>query len=76
MDKIKLGIIGLGRLGRKHAANIHYNIANAELTAICSLVEEELDSVAREMNPKYRTSSFEELIENQELDGVVIASSS
>jgi myo-inositol 2-dehydrogenase/D-chiro-inositol 1-dehydrogenase len=76
MDKIRLGIIGLGRLGRKHAANIHYNIPNAELTAICSLVEEELDSVTREMNPKYRTSNFMELIENQELDGIVIASSS
>ena len=38
MDKVKLDIIGLGRLGRKHAENIHYHIQNAELTAICSLV--------------------------------------
>jgi hypothetical protein len=45
------------------------------LTAIRSLVEEELDSVTQEMNPKYRTSNFVELIENQELDGIVISSS-
>ena len=68
MDRAKLGIIGLGRMGRKHAANIHYSIPNAELTAICSVVEEELDSVAREMNPKYSTSNFMELIENHELE--------
>ena len=76
MDRIRLGIIGLGRLGRKHAENIHYKIPNAELTAICSMVQEELDSVGAEMGPKYRTRDFMELIENQELDAVVIASSS
>lgn len=76
MDRVKLGIIGLGRMGRRHAANIHYRIPNAELTAICSLDEQELDSVAQEMSPRYCTSNFVELIENQELDGIVIASSS
>lgn len=76
MDKVKLGIIGLGRLGRKHAENIHYKIPNAELTAICSVVEEELDSVGKEMSPKYRTKDFMEIFENEDLDGIVIASSS
>ena len=76
MDRAKLGIIGLGRMGRRHAANIHYNIPNAELTAICSMVEDELDSVTEEMHPRYRTSDFVELIENRELDGIVIVSSS
>ena len=76
MDKIKLGIIGLGRLGRKHAENIHYHIQNAELTAICSVVPEELDSVSAEMNPQYITSNYQEIIENDHLDGIVIASSS
>ena len=76
MDKIKIGIIGLGRLGRKHAENIHYKIQNAELRAICSTVEEEIRSVGSEMNPKYRTTDFMEIIENEDLDAVVIASSS
>jgi myo-inositol 2-dehydrogenase/D-chiro-inositol 1-dehydrogenase len=76
LDKIKLGIIGLGRLGRKHAENIHYRIQNADLRAICSLVEEELESVGKEMSPKYCTKDFMEVIENDELDAIVIASSS
>ena len=73
---IKLGIIGLGRLGRKHAENIHYHIQNAELRAICSVVQEELDSVSVEMAPRYVTSSYQEIIENDDLDAIVIASSS
>lgn len=76
MEKVKLGIIGLGRLGRNHAANIHYKIPNAELTAICSAVSEELESVNKEMNPKYSTLDYKELINLKELDGVVIASNS
>ena len=76
MDKAKLGIIGLGRLGRKHAENIHYQIPNAELTAICSTVQQELDDVGREMDPKYSTTDFNEIITNDALDGIVIASTS
>ncbi len=76
MEKIKLGIIGLGRLGRKHAENIHYHIQNAELTAICSVVPEELDSVSSEMNPQYITQDYKEIIENDKINGIVIASSS
>ncbi|MBD3308328.1 inositol 2-dehydrogenase [candidate division KSB3 bacterium] len=76
MEKVKLGIIGLGRLGRKHAENIHYHIPQAELTAICSIVQEELDSVSKEMTPKYVTTNYREILDNHDLDGIVIASSS
>jgi myo-inositol 2-dehydrogenase/D-chiro-inositol 1-dehydrogenase len=33
MKKLKLGIIGLGRLGRRHAANIHYRIPDTQCAA-------------------------------------------
>ncbi len=76
MSNVKLGIVGLGRLGRKHAENIHYSIPNAKLSAICSVVEEELESVASEMNPGHVTGDFKELLSISDLDGIVIASSS
>jgi len=76
VEKKKIGIIGLGRLGRKHAENIHYHIQNAELTAICSAVQKELDEVGREMAPKYVTTDYNEILTNDDLDGVVIAASS
>ncbi len=76
MDKARLGIIGLGRMGRRHAANIHDHIPNAELAGICSVVPAELEAVAREMRPRYVTGDYRELLANPELDGIVIASTS
>lgn len=76
MKKVKLGIVGLGRLGRNHAANIHYKLPNAELTAVCSAVQEEIDSVMAEMNPKYGTLDYMELFNDKDLDGIVISSNS
>lgn len=76
MEKVKLGIVGLGRLGRNHAASINYKITNAELTAVCSAIQEEVDSVMKEMNPKYGTTDYMELFRDRELDGIVIASNS
>ena len=76
MEKVKLGIVGLGRLGRNHAANIHYKLPNAELTAVCSAVQEEIDSVMAEMNPKYGSLDYRDLFNDKELDGIVISSNS
>lgn len=76
MEKVRLGIIGLGRLGRKHAENIHYKIINAELTAVCSAVQAEVDSAMNEMSPKYGTTNYKDLLSDKQLDGIVISSNS
>lgn len=76
METVKLGIVGLGRLGRNHASNIHYHIPNAQLAAVCSVVASELDSVCAEMHPRWRYTDYSEMFQNQELDGVVIATNS
>ncbi len=76
MEKVKLGIVGLGRLGRNHASNIHYKLPNAELTAVCSAVQEEVDSVLKEMRPEYGTTDYKKLFNDKSLDGIVIATNS
>lgn len=76
MEPVKLGVVGLGRLGRNHAANIHYHIPNAKLAAVCSVVEAELDSVCDEMHPRWRYTDYREMFQNRALDGVVIATNS
>lgn len=35
MKKIKIGAVGLGRLGYQHAENIAFKIPGAELVALC-----------------------------------------
>ena len=49
MKKVKVGIAGLGRLGKEHAKNLAFKIANAELTAACSIVPAELEFAKNEL---------------------------
>ncbi|EST89523.1 hypothetical protein T233_01278 [Vagococcus lutrae LBD1] len=43
MKVVKVGIIGLGRLGKEHAKNLAFHVPHCELYAACSVVEAELD---------------------------------
>ena len=76
MKKIKIGIVGLGRLGRKHAENIAFKIPNAELIAVCSIVKTEVEEVQKAWGIKYGYTDYEEMLKNEELDAIFIASSS
>ena len=76
MKKIKIGIVGLGRLGRKHAENIAFRTPKAELTAICSIIKEEVDEVKKDWGIPYGYTSYEEMLKNKELDAIFIASPS
>ncbi|WHH61010.1 Gfo/Idh/MocA family oxidoreductase [Petroclostridium sp. X23] len=76
MKKIKIGAVGLGRLGRKHAENIAFRIPNAELAAVCSIVKEELDEVMKSWNIPHGYTDFNEMLKNKDLDAIAISSSS
>ncbi len=76
MKKLKIGIVGLGRLGKRHAENVAFRIPNAELVAVCSIVKEEIDQVQSEWGVKYAYIDFNEMLKNPELDAILIASSS
>ena len=39
---VRVGVVGLGRLGKRHAENLAYRVPGAVLVAACSPVEEEL----------------------------------
>lgn len=76
MSTVKLGIIGLGRLGLEHAKNIHSNIPGADLAMVCSVVDAELERAAELFPDASQTNDYRELFANRELDGVVIATNS
>ncbi len=75
MKKVKIGIVGLGRLGKKYAENIAFNIRNAELTAACSVVPAELDWVKEKMGISNVYSDYDEMLKHKGLDAVFIVSS-
>jgi predicted dehydrogenase len=71
MSKVRLGIVGFGRLGSIHAANITQSEI-AELFAVCDLDTEALVRA----NQKYSCPTFSDIDEflKQPLDGVIITS--
>ena len=71
MKEVKIGVIGLGKIGTEHIRTIE-NIKNARLTAVCDY----LKSIADEYAEKNNAKSFHnanELINSGEVDAVIIA---
>ncbi len=76
MGKVKVGIVGLGRLGRQHAENLAFRIPNCELLAVCSVIQDEVEQVQKEWDVKYTYTDYDEMLKNKELDAIFIASPS
>ncbi len=76
MKKLKMGIVGLGRLGRQHAENICFRIPNAELVAVCSIKQEEVDEVMNNWGVPAGYTDFDKILENKDMEAVFIASAS
>ncbi|MFV0504826.1 MAG: Gfo/Idh/MocA family oxidoreductase [Lachnospirales bacterium] len=76
MKEVKIGIVGLGRLGYEHARNIAFNIPNAKLVAICSLDKELCEKLKNHWSIAYSFTNFKSMVELECLDAVVIASPS
>ena len=79
MKKLKVGIIGAGRIGQVHAKSITYHIPQAEIIAISDIFEEGAKKVAEELGiPAYYKDCFEwakkrtEYMQNCVLDLVVV----
>jgi myo-inositol 2-dehydrogenase / D-chiro-inositol 1-dehydrogenase len=73
---VKLGIIGMGRLGFSHAENIAGRIRGAELYAACGSNRERLERNRDLLDIPVITTDYEQFIRMEELDGIVIASAS
>ena len=70
---LKVGIVGLGRMGKTHAEHLSKYINGVELVAACSLFQSELDYAKEHFGVKLFYQSFEEMIDNANLDAVVVA---
>ncbi|OYD26475.1 myo-inositol 2-dehydrogenase/D-chiro-inositol 1-dehydrogenase [Mycoplasma testudineum] len=75
MANLKIGVVGLGRMGFRHAKNINTKIANAQLYSICSN-DKDLAAKAKELNVTKYFSDYDLMIQDPELDAIVIASPS
>ena len=76
MENLKIGIAGLGRLGKIHAKNIAFRIPGACLTAACSIVPAELDFAKNELGVTDLYTDFDEMLAKADIDAVAIVTTS
>lgn len=76
MKKVKIGIVGLGRLGKRHAYNLSRLVSGAELVAAFSPVSAECEWAHTTLEVPHTYASYDEMLSRESLDAVWIASSS
>lgn len=75
MDKVRIGIVGIGNMGSGHALYLNQNkIANAELTAVCDINPERLEWAKNNLTQDVKLfDSADEMFSSDTIDGVIIA---
>lgn len=70
---VGVGVVGAGRMGRIHAANIAREIPNARLVAVSDVVEDSAKKLAAEFGVTNVFTDYLRLVQNREVQAVVIA---
>jgi myo-inositol 2-dehydrogenase / D-chiro-inositol 1-dehydrogenase len=72
MPRLRVGIAGLGRMGRRHAENLARRVPHAELVAACSPVQDELAWAERELGVAHCYTEYPAMLSRAEIDAVFI----
>ena len=73
--KVKIAVIGTGRMGSVHVRNIVRHIPEADLVAICDIRLEVAQAVADELGIQRVVKDYKELLADPEIEAVLIATS-
>jgi myo-inositol 2-dehydrogenase/D-chiro-inositol 1-dehydrogenase len=68
----KVGIVGLGRLGKRHAENLALRVPGAELVAACSPDADERAWATQKLGVKHAFGQYRELLAHPGLDTVFL----
>ena len=71
-DSVRIGIAGLGRLGKRHADNLANKIKGCELVAASSVVQEELDYARASLGISHTYNDFSEMLDDDAIDAVFL----
>jgi myo-inositol 2-dehydrogenase/D-chiro-inositol 1-dehydrogenase len=73
--KIKVGVIGTGRIGRLHTEHLAFRIPEAAVVAVSDVVKAAAEKCAADFNVPVAAEDYRTLLENPGIDAVVICSS-
>lgn len=74
MKKLRMGIIGAGRIGKVHTETIVQNVPDAEILEIVDTNIEEAKYLAEKFNISKYSVDYRNIINNPEVDAVIICS--
>ena len=69
---LRIGIAGLGRMGRRHAANLARRVTDAELVAACSPVADERAWAERELGVPLTFAAYDAMLARSDIDAVFL----
>ena len=71
-DPVRVGIVGVGRMGRRHAENLATRVPGAELVAACSPIGEELEWARDALRVPNVYRDYHELLRQPNIDAVFL----
>ncbi len=74
--KLRVGLLGVGRIGKVHTESLVNRIPEAELIALCDILPEELAKVAGKYNISRTYSDYQQVLKQPEVEAVVICTPS
>jgi myo-inositol 2-dehydrogenase/D-chiro-inositol 1-dehydrogenase len=74
-ERINLGVIGAGRIGRLHAENVTYRVPEANLVAVSDIFVEAAEGVAAELGVPAAYNDHRRILDDEHIDAVLICSS-
>ena len=73
---VKMGLLGMGRIGKLHAMNIQNSLPNAEIiVAVDPFLNEEMEAWAKGIGITNFSKDPKDVFENKEVEAVLICSS-
>lgn len=74
MKKIKLGVIGTGRIGKVHISTLVQSVPQASVIAIADVNLESANELAQRFGIQNVSTNYKDIINNPEVEAVVICS--
>lgn len=73
--KVRIGVIGAGRIGRLHTEHLAFRIPDAEVVVVTDVIKAAAEKCAGDFNVPAFTDDYRHVLENRGIDAVAICSS-
>lgn len=73
MAKLRVGVLGVGEMGLRHAENIRHRVSNAQLVGVADVALDRARRVAADLEIDNAYSSLEQMLDSAKPDAVVVA---